>query len=244
MDNKQQRSIQSYRRMLDWKQSRDGVLQAAPAPVQAHFTALGVAVTQIETNAVTQVSQHQLSTRPATDADLRREAVREAMRPITKTARALQGTVFGISTISRMPDTHWDNDKLVGAATLMAENAATFQAALVEHGLSSDSIEVLKTATTALKSSVDARGAAKFAAAGAKKGVDEGFKAAKKLVSLLDSSLTQFLKSDPATLASWRSAKRVTVKGVVGTIVPPAPATTAPSTTLPATAAASATHAA
>ena len=51
-------------------------------------------------------------------------------------------------------------------------------------------------------------------------------------MSLLDAGLTPLLK-DPALLASWRNAKRVTVKGVIGTIVPTAPAA-APSTTPPA----------
>jgi len=243
MDNKKQRSIQSYRRMLDWKKSCNGVLQSAPAPIEAHFIALGDVVTKIETDIVTQGSQHQLSTRTATDANLRREAVREAMSPITKTARALQGTVFGIGAIAQMPHASWDNDKLANAANLMAQNATTFEAVLVEHGLASNCIESLGTAAAALKASVDARGAAKSAAAGAKAGVKEGLKTAKTLVSLLDASLTPFLKANPATLASWRNAKRITVKGVVGTI-PPAPATTAPSTTPPATDAAGKTHAA
>lgn len=243
MDNKKQRSIQSYRRMTDWKKSYDGVLQSAPAAIHVHFTALGDVITKIETDAVMQVSQHQLTTRDATDADIRRVAVRDAMRPIAQTARALQGTVFGIGAISQMPNTSWDNDKLVNAANSMAGNATTFKAVLVDHGLPSDCIETLWTAAAALKASVDARGAAKSAAAGAKAGVKEGLKTGKKLVSLLDASLTPFLKTNPAALASWRNAKRITVKGVVGTI-PPAPATIAPSTTSPATDAAGTTRAA
>ena len=234
MDTKTQRTIQSYRRVIEWQQSRVGILQSAPAPVLAHFAALREVVTRIEANAVTQASQHGLRTRTATDANVRREAVRNAMRPITQVARTLQGTVFGIGAIAQMPGTHWDNEKLVTAANSMAENATPFAQALVDHGLQPDCIETLTTAAAALKSSIDARGTAKAMAIGARNGARAGLRDARKLVSLLDAGLMSFLKADPASLASWKNAKRITLKGVLGTIVPAAPAVTAPSATPPA----------
>src|ERR1051325_638955 len=81
--------------------------------------------------------------------------------------------------------------------------------------------------------SMPARGNARSTAVGAREAIQADLKEGKKLVSLLDAGLTPLLK-DPALLASWRNAKRVTVKGVIGTIVPTAPAATAPSTTPPA----------
>jgi hypothetical protein len=236
MQNITDRKVQSYRRVTDWGKTRDGVLQAAPAAVHANFAALGDVITGIETGTVTQAAQHGLSSRVATDAHVRRNDVRDAMRPITKVARTLQGTVFGIGAISQMPNTSWDNGKLVNAANSMVENATTFSAVLVGHGLQPDCIETLKTAAAALKSSITARGTARATAVGARDAVTSGLKEGKKLVSLIDAGLTPLLK-DPAMLASWRNAKRITVKGVIGTIVPTAPAATAPSTTPPASAA-------
>jgi len=235
MQNSIDRKVQSYRRVVDWSRTRDGVLQAAPVAVHAHFAALGEVITRIEANAVTQVAQHGLRTRVATDADVRRLAVRSAMRPIAQVARALQGTVFGIGTIADMPNPNWDNERLVIAANSMVENASTFNAVLVDHGLQSDCIETLQTAAAALKSSIDARGKARSMAVGARDAVRAGLKQGKKLVSLLDAGLTPLLK-DPALLASWRNAKRITLKSVVGNIVPPAPTATAPSTTSPTSA--------
>lgn len=234
VDTKKQRIIQSYRRVIEWEASRVGILQSAPAPIRAHFAGLREVVTQIETSAVTQDSQHGLRTRTATDANVRREAVREAMRPITKVARTLQGTVFGIGAIAQMPHASWDNEKLVTAANSMAVNSTAFAKALVDHGLQPDCIETLTTAAAALKSSIDARGNAKATAIGARDGVRAGLREGQKLVSLLDAGLTSFLKADPANLASWRNAKRITLKGVLGTIVPAAPTVTVPSATPPA----------
>jgi hypothetical protein len=231
MKNPAQRSLQSYRRIRDWQRSHDGILQAAPTPIHLHFSQLDVVIGRIETNAALQISQHRRSTRDATDADAAKEAVRGAMRPIAQVARSLKGTVYGISSITTMPDPNHDNEKLVTAANSMAENATIFAQALIDHGLQPDCIDTLRSAAAALKSSIDARGAAKAMAIGARDGLRADFAEATKLVSLIDAGLMALLKADPANLASWQNAKRVTLKGVVGTIVPPAPQGTAPSAT-------------
>lgn len=238
MDNKKQRSLQSYRRVVSWRALHDGILQQAPAPVLAHFASLDQVVARIETNAALQSAQHQASTRDATDAYRCREAVRDAMRPIAQTARSVEGTVFGISSISKMPDSNSTDETLVTAANSMVQNGATFRSTLVDHGLQPDCIETLQAAAAALKSSIDARGAARATAIGARDGIRADFPQAAKLVSLIDAGLMALLKNDPANLASWKNAKRITIKGVVGTIVPPVPVVPAPSATPPATAAA------
>jgi hypothetical protein len=239
MTSKQQRSLQSFRRVQGWAVAHADILKAAPLPVAALLAKLGGFVASIESNATQQVAQHQLATRSSTDATLRRTAVRDAMLPIAQVARALSGTVFGISAISKMPQ-KTDNERLASAATSMVENATVFKTTLIEHGLQPDCIETLQTAAAALKSSVDARGLAKANGVGASKGIHTDIPQGKKLVSLVDAGLMPQLKNDQANLASWRNAKRVTTKGVVGVIVPLAPSVTAPSTTLPAAAAATA----
>jgi hypothetical protein len=238
MTNKFERSLQSFRRVQGWAVAYEDILRAAPAPVSAFLEKLGEVVVRIESNATKQVGQHQLSTRIATDAEVRRVEVRIAMRPIAQIARSLQGTVFGISAISRMPDPHWDNEHLVNAANSMAENAAIFKSTLIEHGLQPDCIETLQTAAAALKSSVDARGIARATAVGARDGLRADVPQGKTLVSRIDAGLMPLLRNDPAALASWKNAKRVTTKGVVGIIIPLSPAVSAPSTTPPATTAA------
>jgi len=244
MTKKKERRLQSFRRVQGWAVAHEDILRAAPSPVAVHLEKLGEVVVRIESNATQQDAQHRLSTRSSTDATTRRTAVRDAMRPIAQVGRTLRGTVFGISAISKMPSTDADNDHLVTAANSMVENAMIFRTTLIEHGLQPDCIETLQAAAAALKSSVDARGLAKSAGVGASKGIHAEILQGVKLVSLIDAGLMQQLQNDHMNLASWRNAKRVTTKGVVGTIVPTAPVVSAPSTTLPAMAAAPATHAA
>jgi hypothetical protein len=229
MDSKKLRFLQSFRRVQGWSAANDDVLKAAPAAVAALVGKLGEIVVRIEHGATQQVVQHQLSTRSGSDANVRATEVREAMRPIAQVGRTLRGTILGISSISTMAG-NADNEHLVKAAFSMVENALIFRATLIEHGLQPDCIETLRTAAEALKASVDARGLARSAGVGATNGLRTDVSEGVKLVSLIDASLHPVLRKNPTKLASWRNAKRVTVKGVVGAIVPPASAVNAPST--------------
>jgi hypothetical protein len=229
VDLRKQRFLQSFRRVEGWSTANDDVLKAAPAAVAALVGKLGEAVVRIEQAATQQDMHHRLSTRSSTDAKLRRTDVREAMRPIAQVGRALRGVVYGISAISKMPGSSVDNEGLVKAAFSMVENATIFKAALIEHGLQPNCIETLQTAAEALKASVDARGLARSAGVGASNALRADISEGVKLVSLVDAGLQPFLRGNPSKLASWRNAKRVTVKGVVGP-VPPASEANAPST--------------
>jgi len=235
MTSKEQRYLQSFRRAQGWAAAHEDILQAAPAPVAALLAKLGEVVVRIESNATQQVVQHRLSTRSGTDATTRRAEVLNAMRPIAQVGRTLRGTVFGISTISTMPRDA-DNEHLAKVAISMAENATIFKTTLIEHGLQPDCIETLQTAAKALKSSVDARGLARSAGVGASQGIRAEVLQGNKLVSLIDAGLQPLLRNNASKLASWRNAKRVTTKGVVGANVPLAFEASAPSTTPPVTA--------
>jgi hypothetical protein len=230
VDNKKQRYLLSFRRVGGWSTANGDVLNAAPAAVAAFVEQLGEVVVRIEYGATQQDVQHRLSTRSSTDAKQRRADVREAMRPIAQVGRTLQGTVFGISAISKMPNGNVDNENLVKAAVSMAENAAIFKTTLIEHGLQPNCIETLQAAAAALKSSVDTRGLARSAAVGATKGIHADISQGIKLVSLIDAGLRPVLRNNASKLASWRNAKRVTTKGVVGPTVPSTTEASAPGT--------------
>jgi len=222
VDNKKQRFLQSFRRAQGWAVANDDILQAAPPAVAALLVKLGETVVRIEYNVTQQETQHHLTTRRGTDAKVRRAEVRDTMRPIAQVGRTLRGTVYGISAISKMPNTNADNEHLAKAAFSMVENAQIFKATLIEHGLQLNCIETLQTAAEALKASVDTRGLARSAVVGASRGIRADISQGVKLVSFIDAGLQPLLRNNASKLASWRNAKRVTFKGVVGAI-PSAP---------------------
>src|SRR5437879_2088348 len=80
---------------------------------------------------------------------------------------------------------------------------------------SASSAQALTKQVTALKASIDARGVALSKRAGATTSVAGDFDLGRRIVSMIDASLTHALKSDSALLVSWRQAKRITVKPIV-----------------------------
>ena len=86
--------------------------------------------------------------------------------------------------------------------------ASVYKEVLVEHGLPADFLDQLAAATSALKSSIDARGMALSKRTGATASVAGDHDLGRRIVSMIDASLTHVLKNDPVTFASWRQAKR------------------------------------
>jgi hypothetical protein len=85
---------------------------------------------------------------------------------------------------------------------------------LVENGLAPDFVAQLGRGMDALKVSVDSRGAARAKQVSATKQLTTSLGLGKQYVQIMDAALTKALKSDPAKLAEWKNARRVTIKGV------------------------------
>ena len=231
MRNKSERSNQSFRRSADWAKAHPDVLQAAPV-LNAYVQTLTDVSARIEANAVEQGTQTKKGTVDVAGDKRLRTELRAQMGPIVQVVRGLKGTVPGIEVI-KMPASGVSSEALITAAAEMAKNATIYQQVLLDHGLKADSLTSLQTATEALKASVDARGAARAARVRATKQITTDVSLGHKTVLLMDAVMRQQLRSDPATLASWRNAKRVTVKGVPtsASIAVTAPSALAPNAT-------------
>jgi len=186
----------------------------------------------VEANAVEQDTQHKKSTQDVAGDKRLRTELRAQMGPIVHVARGLKGTVPGIEVI-KMPVNGVSSEALIAAATGLAQNATIYQQVLMDHGLKADSITSLQTATAALKASVDARGAARAALVKATTQIATDMSLGHKTVLLMDAVMRQQLRHDPATLASWRNAKRVTTKGVIAAAAATAPVTAPSATPVP-----------
>jgi hypothetical protein len=117
--------------------------------------------------------------------------------------------------VFKLPSSKLTSETLVHAAQGLRTTAAIYKDVFVEHGLPADFLDQLDVATTALKSSVDARGLARSRRTGASTGLSDDLTLGREIVATIDASLTHALKSDSATLASWHQAKRATGKGAV-----------------------------
>lgn len=234
MVSKQVRGLQSFRRLDAWFVDHPEVIPASGSSAQALTNGVndlrGV-ITRMTEQGTEQATQTEQATLVAKDEPMLRSELRTRhMNAIVAVATALRGKVPGIG-VMKLPSTRVSSEKLAAAAEALSTTAAIYQNVLIEHGLPRDFIAQLDAAITALRASVDARGLALSKRVGATAAVAEAFDLGKRIVQMIDASLLHALKSEPATLASWRQAKRITVKPTVARVTDIVPVAAAPSTT-------------
>lgn len=215
MKTKESRALQAFRRVEAWFAEHPEVIPASGSSAQAltnQVNALTGVITRMTEQGTEQATQRSQATLAAKDeTTLRRELRGLHMKSIVNVATALRGQVPGVGVI-RMPAYGIRSENLVASAEALATTAAVYKTVFVERGLPQDFLEQLAAATSALKSSIDARGLALSKRTGATKSVAGDHDLGRRLVSMIDASLAHALKNDPATLASWRQAKRITIK--------------------------------
>ena len=218
MDSHQDRTIQAYRRVGGYFVTNTefiapGAGSTKTPALAAQVDALHGVVVRASDYAAeqnTQSSQSQLIAKD--EKDIRREVLAEHMASIAKVAGALRGTIVGIGVL-KMPKGTIQTAQLITFATAMARQAEIYASVLVEHELPEDFIKQLEDAVAKLKDSVDARGEARAARAGATKGLASELALGKSVLEVIDASMTRALRRSPARLAEWKHVKRITVRG-------------------------------
>ena len=226
MNNYQERVVESFRRVEGWFAANPEYVTGNPA-LGKQVQALSDIITQVSGHATAQNTQRAQTLLISKDeTEKRREVLVHQMTPIAKVARALVGNVPGIGVLS-LPKGNIKTSELITAATAMAEKAEIYKDVLLESGLPTDFIDRLKTASAALKGSIDGRGLARASRVAATQGVQSELALGRRIVSILDAVVTGLIRSEPVKLAEWQQLKRVVVKGSV--VRTPAGAVDAPS---------------
>lgn len=219
MNAQQQRVLESFRRIQGWFQANEeyvtGDGSEGPTPLANQVRALNEVVDRVMDHVArqqTELSQSMLVSKD--ERELRREVLTHHMAPIARIAKALRGQVPGIAVLT-MPKGNVQTAALITAAMVMARKAEVYAPALVEQGLPTDFVLALTTVAGRLKQSLDARGLARGSRASASRGLEAELALGRRLVTVLDVSMTRILRNDPATLAEWRHVKRVMVRASV-----------------------------
>ena len=218
MKSRQTRGLQAFRRIEAWFAEHPQMLAAAGSSAAAlanQVDALKQLIARMMASATQQVFQAGQATLAATDEAQQRHEVRLLhVKAIVRIAEGLRGKVPGMG-VFKLPSRSLSSDALFHAAEAIRTTAAVYKDVFVEHGLPADFLDQLDAATTALGASVDARGVARSRVTGASSGLASDLALGRQIVTIIDASLIHALKADPALLASWRQAKRATVKGAV-----------------------------
>lgn len=221
MNGREQKFLQCGRRTCDWGVANPGIIPprvGAPerwAPITRQFDALEQIVKVLEDSAAEQQVMATRATLEATSEAHLRGVLRRELRAMTQVAQALRIQVPGIS-ILRMPEARMSNESFIKAADALARDASAYEAVLIEHGRPADFIRRIYTGISALRGSIDARGAARAQQVVATKRVASALAQGKQCITIIDAFVSVALHDKPAELAGWKNVRRVMVKGVRG----------------------------
>jgi hypothetical protein len=212
MQRKTKLGLQTLRRAHTFLAARD--LRVALGDLKPHVESLGALVTRLEGHAQEQ-EQRQRSAREATD---RKQALaeslhREYLRPISQVAGRLFRNDPGIRSGFRLARKR-DNEGLLHAARGFIERASQHQGRFVEAGLAPDFVERLRTATSAFRDAIVARGEEQGRRSSATAGMLQELARGRDLIRLFDTMLVPRLAGEQSQLAEWRTMTRfIRVRG-------------------------------
>ncbi len=137
-----------------------------------------------------------------------REALRESMQAISRTARVMALDMPGLENKFRMPRSGSDQ-ALLHAARAFATDAEPLKDEFIRHELAASFIEDLKSDIANLERAMSVqntgRGAHVAATASIEPTVERGMAALRRL----DAIVRNKFRDDPATLAAWEHARHV-----------------------------------
>jgi hypothetical protein len=227
MTRKQRRSGESSQRSAQYVKANTATL--GPLDTTPAYQQLTDANAQVTSLAGQQDAfVRDLSGHAAADKQLAATLRSEHMQPIAKFARANLRGAPGYGALTRS-GTNLRGSALVTAAMGMATAAAPFLPQLVAAQFPADTIDQLVAAANALATSLADRATARGARVRVTAAIDVQLKRAREAVAMLDAIVTRKLATQPALLAEWRSAKRVTAAPTASDAsVPAAGTSTAP----------------
>lgn len=187
-----------------------GAENAADFPVNSAggngFAAVGAAVDEMEQSGATQASG--AGGQMTAQKGVVIAEVREDLRAINRTARALAVDDHSIGELFRMP--YGNNEQtLLAAARAFLTNATPVKAQFIEYGLPDDFLEDLQADITAFEQAVSGKSAATgekiSATATIGNAVDKGLNALRRLRAIVPNRY----RDNPAKLAAWTSTSHV-----------------------------------
>ena len=161
-------------------------------------------------------------------AALRVALIHDRMAVVSRIGRAKLPNTPELATL-KMPRGNPSDTKLAQAAYEMANAADAHAPVFVEAGLDADFAAQLKKAADAMIDARQLRSMSRVRRATATKGLKSQLSAGRKIVHVLDALVRTELRQEPALLAGWTQAKRVSKVTGAPASGGPAPATPAPS---------------
>lgn len=187
-----------------------GAENAADFPLNsagaANFAAVGAAVEALAESGAAQASGEgrQMTKRKELAAD----ELREDLRAINRTARALAVDDEDIAELFRMPY-GGSEQNLLTAARAFLTNASPHKSRFIEFGLPADFLEDLQTDITDFEQAASDKGTAVGGQVAATASIGNAVKNGLEALRRLRAIVPNIYRNDSAKLAAWTSASRV-----------------------------------
>jgi len=172
------------------------------------FVALSVAVENLTREAATQssgVSSAQQATASRAGA---REALRDAMQAVSRTARAIAFNMPGLENKFRFPRSGSDL-ALLAVARAFAADALPLKDEFVRHEMPESFLEDLQADIADLERAIGGQNTGRGTHVFATASIDEQIERGMNAVRRLDAIVRNKFRDDAATLAAWGSARHV-----------------------------------
>lgn len=169
------------------------------------FADLGGIVSQLENHASAEASSIGATKEGTTSRRVAREALREDLEAISRTARAMAEDTPGINEKFRLP--RGNNDlALVSAGRAFALDAAPLSAQFISHELPGDFLMDLKSDISTMEAAMNRQSSGVGDRISAGVAIDEAIDAGMVIVRKLDAVVRNRYFNDPAEIAEWTSA--------------------------------------
>lgn len=207
MNDNENRKRQSYLRARDFGAAHASDFAPTSLGKQLLNT-LGTIIPEIDghaTSEVTGVGQEREGTTTRREA---REALREALVAIRRTARVMAADIPGLDDKFRIPR-NTNDQHLLTAARAFAADAEPLAAEFMAHEMPADFLINLNAHIAALETAISnqASGVGAHVSAGA--GLDDAMDRADEVMRRLDAIMRNKYANNPGVLAEWLSASHV-----------------------------------
>jgi len=179
------------------------------------FAAVGGAVAALSDHAASQFSGRGSAREGTVSKAVAREALRDDLEAILRTARALALDMPGIDDKFRPPRGTGDQTVL-HAARAFARDAAPLAADFIKHDMPEDFLDDLQNDIKELEEAMRDHEAGKDTHVAARAGIESAIDAGLDAVRRLDAIVPNRLRNDATTLALWERARHVEYRSSKG----------------------------
>jgi hypothetical protein len=169
------------------------------------FTSLGGFIMRLDEYAATEVTSFGAAEAATSTRAVSRQAVRDAMRAISRTAEAIALDTPGFGDKFQMPPAGSDQS-LLNAARSFVINATPLAAQFISHELPADFLAALNSDIADLETAISQYSTSTGAHVSAGTTIDELIAEGLMIVKKLDAIVRNRYRNDSAALAEWTSA--------------------------------------